>query len=95
MQRAPRPSSGPKRPPGPATFLPKQPASAKQRRAMIKAAAWRLARLLRVRPAELVAENDLAARYQLAFPKPVRGDGHGQAARLIAKIMRLRKTIEA
>jgi len=62
---------------------------------MIKAAAWRLARLLRVRPADLVVEKDLAVRYQTAFPKPIRGDKHGQAARLIAKMMRLRKAAEA
>jgi hypothetical protein len=64
---------------------------------MIKAVAWRLSRLLHAKPATLMtaAETALQELLERAFPPPTpkapRIAGRGDAARLAAKLLRLRK----
>ncbi|HZL35169.1 MAG TPA: hypothetical protein VFC78_07660 [Tepidisphaeraceae bacterium] len=91
--KQPQRPSGP--PPGAARFKPIEPASGKQRRRMAKAAAWRLGRLLHVRPAEVLASRDLQPMIESALPRLVKDGGRGQAARLAAKISRLRERAPA
>ena len=91
-QRPAPPRARVDRPKGPARIPPKQPVSAKQRRRMLKAAAWRLAKIIYARPAALLALDLLAledlvdreCRQRLSL-----GDW-GDAVRLAAKIARLR-----
>jgi hypothetical protein len=83
------------RPAGPATFEPKQPATGNQRRRMLKATAWRLARIIHSKPAELRAMN-ISAMEDLIEQKCLRKEPHeesqrGQAMRLAAKLERLRR----
>jgi hypothetical protein len=64
---------------------------------MIKAVAWRLARLLHAKPSSLVTapEAKLLELLDRAFPPPApktpRIHGRGNAARLKMKLLRLRK----
>ena len=64
---------------------------------MLKAVAWRLARLVHAKPSTLVAAAEPALHDLLerAFPPPgpkaPRISGRGDAARLAAKLLRLRK----
>src|SRR5690349_15927523 len=76
---APRPAK-PAKPPGPARIAPIQPASGKQRRRMVKAAAWRLAQLLHVRPADVLVALKTQPRLDLAFPNRSAGDRISDAA---------------
>jgi hypothetical protein len=77
-------------PAGPATFEPKQPATAKQRRRMLKATAWRLARIIHSAPRamNISALEDLIE--QKCLPKqPHEESQRGEAMRLAAKLERL------
>ena len=56
---------------------------------MVKAAAWRLAHLLHMRPGDLLATEDLHSLLDKAVPGQAAGDA-GEAARLASKIQRLR-----
>lgn len=64
---------------------------------MLKAVAWRLARLVHAKPSSLIAasEEKLEELMDRAFPPPApktpRISGRGEAARLAIKLMRLRK----
>jgi len=64
---------------------------------MIKAVAWRLARLVHAKPSTLVAAPDakLLELIDRAFPPPApkvpRISGRGEAERLRLKLLRLRK----
>ncbi|HZK79668.1 MAG TPA: hypothetical protein VFC46_01340 [Humisphaera sp.] len=85
----------PRRLKGPATFPPKQPASGKKRRRMLKAAAWRLALIIRVKPATLLdmqfsTMEELIEQECPQWPGQ-RGCRYGDAIRLAMKISRLRK----
>jgi hypothetical protein len=87
------PPARPKRPAQPAVIKPLEPASGKQRRQMLKAAAWRLAAVLRVRPSAVLAAEP-AALPTLIRQAMARVDvraSRGDAMRLVAKIVRLRK----
>jgi hypothetical protein len=80
-------------PAGPAAAKPKTPVVGKERRRMLKAAAWRLARIVHSAPAalltmELAAMKDLIQ--QKCPPKKTRGSQRGDALRLAAKLERLR-----
>jgi hypothetical protein len=80
-------------PPGPAIFAPKEPASGKQRRSMIKAAAWRLARLLACERSKLSVMEDVAMHDLIKERYSARkrsGGERGDATRLVNKIQRLR-----
>ena len=85
----------PRRPKGPAKFPPKQPGSGKKRRRMQKAAAWRLAKIVRVKPATLL-EMEFSSMEELIEQKcpqlhGQRGCRYGDAMRLAIKIRRLRR----
>ena len=84
-----RPQKPAARPPGRARIDPRKPMSGKERRRMLKAAAWRLARIIHVRPAEVILK--LAAEPKLEALLGGRGiiERRGEAARLAAKIRRL------
>jgi hypothetical protein len=64
---------------------------------MLKGVAWRLSRLVHAKPAALIAaaEPTLHDLLERAFPPPgpkaPRVSGRGEAARLAAKLLRLRK----
>ena len=63
---------------------------------MLKAAAWRLSRLLRAKPSTIVTANTQLLEDMLvkAFPRVGhRGSGRGPAARLVAKVLRLRAKV--
>ena len=85
---APRPAK-PRRPAGPARIEPRQPVSGKQRRQMLKAASWRLAKIIHVRPAEVVKALSVQRRLDVAFPNVAIAERRGEAARLATKIWRL------
>ncbi len=94
-QRGYRPPPPPRRnrPAGPTIIAPKLPASGKQKRRMLKAAAWRLAALLRMRPSAVLAP-DAVGLEKLVEAASSRVDLRGRigdASRLAAKIVRLRK----
>lgn len=92
QQRPPaRRPSGPAAPAGPARVEPVKPTTGKQRRHLAKAAAWRLAKLLHVRPAEVLSTKDLQPMLQRALPRLAQNGSVGQAARLAAKVLRLRR----
>ena len=59
---------------------------------MLKAAAWRLAQLLRSRPAIVLSMEDAALREQIAVRYGMRGHGaeRDRARQLLKKIVRLR-----
>jgi hypothetical protein len=83
------------RPPGPATFAPKQPATGKERRRMLKAAAWRLSKIIHAAPAallkmELSLIEDLIEQ-KCPQKKFSRGGQWGESMRLAAKLERLRR----
>ena len=56
---------------------------------MIKAAAWRLARILHVRPADAMKTLAVQPKLDVAFPDRIINERRGEAARLAAKIWRL------
>ena len=85
---APRPAR-PMHSQAPATFEPLEPASGKQRRRMLKAAAWRLARILHLRPADALKGLSQEPKIDAAFPDRIITERRGEAARLAAKIWRL------
>jgi hypothetical protein len=89
------PPPRPRGPKGPAILAPKEPASGKQHRRMLRAAAWRLARIIHARPAALLGMEIPALQelFEQKCPKKVRHLGwqHGPAMRLLEKIDRLRK----
>ena len=85
---APRPAK-PRRPAGPARIEPRQPVSGKQRRQMLKAASWRLAKIIHVRPADVMKTIAAQRKLDLAFPNVALVERRGEAARLAAKIWRL------
>lgn len=58
---------------------------------MTKAAAWRLALLLHVRPAEVLANADLRPMIEKALPRLTQEGNRGPAVRLAAKLSRLRR----
>jgi len=58
---------------------------------MAKAAAWRLANLIHMRPSDLPNNADLPAVLENARAHPSEGTSPGEAARLAAKLLRLRK----
>jgi len=60
---------------------------------MIKASAWRLARLVQVRATEVVAKLALEPSLERAFPDRVRPESRSEAAHLAAKISRLLKKV--
>lgn len=79
----------------PAVIPFKEPGSGKQRRRILKAAAWRLARLVHAKPASLMAMEPPALR-DLIEQKCKRGQAYewcprGDALRLATKIIRLRR----
>ncbi len=82
-------------PAGPAVLPPKKPATSKQRRRMLKAAAWRLAKIVHAKPAALLAMKmaTLEDLVEQKWPpgKLHRGGRRGEAMRLAAKIERLRR----
>ncbi len=82
-------------PAGPMTVPPKQPASGKKRRSMLKAAAWRLAKIVHAKPASLVAMEIAALEdlIELKCPQKHRFEAsqRGDAMRLANKITRLRR----
>ena len=80
---------GARGPAGPSRIEPAQPKTPKHRRQMAKAAAWRLAKLLHVRPADILASPDLQGLVIRAFPHTGPCSGRGPAARLAAKVTRL------
>ena len=85
----PRPDKWPQ-----ATIAPKQPASGKKRRRMLKAAVWRLARIIHAKPSSLLA-MEINATEELVDRKCPPKQGYqacqrGDAMRLVAKIARLR-----
>lgn len=89
--RPPQPPPKPRRSAGPARIEPRKPVSGKDRRRMMKAAAWRLAQLMHVRPSDViktVLENPRPE--QLLAVQTVR-ENRGEAFRLVAKIRRLVK----
>ena len=94
--RRPAPPPRPQRPKGPAILAPKEPASGKKRRRMLKAAAWRLARIVRASPASLMTMEigQIEDLIETSCPVPVRHGGSevGEALRLAAKIERLRQS---
>ena len=97
MERRPAPRPAARRSRGPAVFDPVKPVSGKQRRRMLKAAAWRLARLVHAKPATLMVAEEVKLQELLerAFPPPgpkaPRIAGRGNAERLAAKLLRLQK----
>ncbi len=58
---------------------------------MVKAAAWRLARILHVRPAEILTTLATQPKLELAFPGKNAGERAGEAYRLAIKIWRLKQ----
>ena len=86
-----------RRPRGPAIIEPTEPTSGKDRRRMLKAVVWRLSRLVHAKPQTLLTATEVILRDLLerAFPPPgpraPRISGRGDAARLAAKLLRLRK----
>jgi hypothetical protein len=90
-RRAKPPGRNPAGPQGPARVEPSIPASGKQRRRMAKATAWRLATLIHMRPSDLLNNADLPAVLEKARAHPSEGANPGEAARLAAKLLRLRK----
>jgi len=90
--RQPAPPPRRRGPAGPTTIAPKLPATGKQRRRMLKAAAWRLAALLRMRPSAVLAPDAVGLEKlveQASSRVELRGR-IGDASRLAAKIVRLR-----
>jgi hypothetical protein len=85
--RAPRPAGAP-------VIEPKRPKVGKERRRMLKAAAWRLARLVHSAPASLLKMDHAAIEDLIELkcpPSKVRpGSPRGDAMRLAAKLERLR-----
>jgi hypothetical protein len=78
---------------GPSGFKPKQPLVGKERRRMLKATAWRLARIIHSAPAALLTMNLPAMKdmiQQKCPPKKTTGSQRGDAMRLAAKLERLR-----
>ena len=57
---------------------------------MIKAAAWRLAHLLRVRPSVVLAAADLKSLIEQGITQQTKSGEAGEASRLAAKIARLK-----
>jgi hypothetical protein len=99
---APRPNSfqaAPKRQPTApspsARIAPLQPKSGKERRRMIKASAWRLARLVQARATDVVAKLAVEPSLERAFPDRVRPESRGEAKHLASKIARLLKATPA
>jgi hypothetical protein len=97
-QRPRRPAPPPPRPwrpKGPALISPKEPASGKQRRRMLRAAAWRLSKIVYARPAALLAmeSEKLEELIELKCPRKLRSEGcqRGPALRLLEKVVRLRR----
>ena len=88
---APRPQKPARRPGGAARIEPRQPASGKQRRRMMKAAAWRLAKIIHVRPADAIKTLAAQPKLELAFPGRALAERRGEAARLAVKIWRLNR----
>ena len=87
--RPPARQPKPARPAGAARIEPRQPTSGKDRRRMAKAAAWRLAKIIHARPAEVLKVTAGQPKLDLAFPGRVAIERRGEAARLAAKIWRL------
>lgn len=84
---------------GPKSILPSQPASPKQRRRMLKAAAWRLAKIVHAKPV-LLLTMEIPALYDLVEEKCPRKKAFeaselGNAMRLADKIKRLRAWTKA
>jgi hypothetical protein len=92
--RRPEPDARPRVRKPPMIIPSKDPASGKERRRMLKAAAWRLARIVHSKPAALVAMG-LPDLLELIDKKCGRvhtyGGDRGDALRLTAKIKRLRQ----
>lgn len=84
-----RPARPAPRPAGAARIDPRQPTSGKQRRRMVKATAWRLAKIIHVRPAEVLKALASQPKLELAFPGRTAAERRGEAARLAVKIWRL------
>jgi hypothetical protein len=82
-------------PAGPAVFEAKKPASGKQRRRMLKAAAWRMAKVIHAKPASLLAMKVATLEDLIEQKCPPRKlhqrSGRGEMMRLLAKIARLRR----
>jgi hypothetical protein len=94
-RRAAQPASPkPRKPPGPAIFAPNEPETGKQRRRVLKAAAWRLARLLACRPSKLLVTEETALQDLIKERyggQKRQGSERGDAKRLANKMMRLRR----
>ena len=86
---ASRPARPAPRPPGAARIAPQTPTSGKQRRRMVKATAWRLAKIIHVRPAEVLKALATQPKLEVAFPGRTAAERRGEAARLAVKIWRL------
>jgi hypothetical protein len=86
----PRPAK-PRRPAGPARIEPRQPTGSKDRRRMLKAAAWRLAKIIHVRPAEVLKALAMQPKLDAAFPNRASDERWGEAARLAVKVWRLQQ----
>ena len=98
--RAPqRPAPPPRvrKPKGPSQIVAKKPASGKQRRRMLKAAAWRLAKQLHAKPSDIMASGveTLEQLIDARCEKRVYGSNRGDAFRLMEKILRLRRPAKA
>jgi len=59
---------------------------------MLKASAWRLARLVQVRATDVLAKLAVEPVLERAFPDRVRPESRSEAAHLAAKITRLLKS---
>ncbi len=89
QQGRPAPARRPRNP-GPSTVPPFEPKSGKQRRRMLKSAVWRLAKLAHVAPAALLKTEDLQSIIEKVDANSDSTSEVGDAARLVAKIERLR-----
>jgi len=81
-----------RRPAGASRIAPLEPKSGKQRRRMIKAASWRLAKLIHARPADVLKTLSVQPKLEVAFPDRNLDEHWGEACRLAVKIWRLNQT---